>query len=151
MLNQLVSPFLGLKEDVVPSTYAAFEHEHALTIIWSFVHAIRVVSGVCRSGKRPPPHTSPSKEEDVEKYLPTAYTYEPPPSPAITYVHLTPDRGGASGLRTMPDPDLHASPPNRGVDPVGERGHVRHTGGARATDVPVGGRAVVRAHLRDGC
>ena len=51
----------------------------------------------------------------------------------------------------MPDPDLHASPPNRGVDPVGERGHVSHTGGARATDVPVGGRAVVRAHLRDGC
>ena len=43
----------------------------------------------------------------------------------------------------MSDPDLHASPPNRGVDPVGERGHVRHTGGARATDVPVGGRAVV--------
>ena len=94
MLNHLVSQFLALKEDGVPCTYVARQNEHALTIIWSLVHTIRVVSGVCRSGKRPPPHTSPSKEEDVEKYLPIAYTYEPTPSPAITYVHLTPDRGG---------------------------------------------------------
>ena len=117
-------------------------------MIGSLVQAIRVVSGVCRSGKRPPPQTCPSKQEDVEKYR-----------RRIPTIHITRDhicaadsrQGGASGLRTMPDPDLHASPPTREVDPGGERGHVSHTGGARATEVPVGGRAVVRAHLRDGC
>ena len=36
--------------------------------------------------------------------------------------------GGASGLRTIPAPDLHAGPPNIGVDRVGERGHVSHRG-----------------------
>ena len=68
MLKHLFSPLLGNNEDVGPELYRAFEREHALTNIWSLVHTIWVVSGGCRSGKRPPPHTCPFEEADVEKY-----------------------------------------------------------------------------------
>ena len=80
MLKDLFSPLLANNEDVVPEPYPASEHEHALTNIWSLVHTIWVVSGGCRSGKRPPPHTCPSKEEDVEKYrrrIPTIHNPHP--------------------------------------------------------------------------
>ena len=86
--------------------------------VGSLVHTPRVVSGGCRSGKRPPPHTCPFEEADVENYrrrIPTIHHLHPR-SPTCVCLRKTPHPPGTSpwparsspprpeGFRSIPKP-----------------------------------------------
>ena len=60
------------------------------------MHTGRVVSGECRYGKRPPPHTFPFEEDDVEnnrRRIPMTHHFHPR-SPMCMWLRTPPTRTG---------------------------------------------------------